>query len=267
MAGRFDPEHEKELIRRAQAGDHQARAEIIRLHEGTIQTHMRRHPMRNVPESSARMHAIRLVHRAIDTYDPKAGTQPSSWINTYLQKMSRPQEESHGPVRMPTIGHLVVPFQMVQRQLRLELGRHPTPAEIQEGLSRLQGKQVPLRHVQRLMTGVFTEESAERPVGDDDEGEDAEAPDQPGHALPDVAERAGEEEQREEWLRRVRALPAAQRLVLSHSLGLFGKKKMSERDMALNFGMSSYEVRKHLDGARSALRVHYEGMGGARHES
>jgi DNA-directed RNA polymerase specialized sigma subunit len=88
-----------------------------------------------IPAPAIRGYATRVALHALDTYDPKAGTQLSTHVVNRLQRVSRFVNQNKNVARIPEHRFLRVgTYQSVHSSLSAQLGRSPSIEELSDDL-------------------------------------------------------------------------------------------------------------------------------------
>jgi len=88
-----------------------------------------------IPAPAIRGYATRVALHALDTFDPKAGTQLSTHVVNRLQRVSRFVNQNKNVARIPEHRFLRVgTYQSVHSSLSAQLGRHPSMEELADDL-------------------------------------------------------------------------------------------------------------------------------------
>lgn len=114
-----------------------------------------------LPTTALQLEAYKWAHKAFETYDPSKGTQLSTYVANYLQKVRRLNYKYQNAVRLPE--NLQLKFHEYSRQanqLTEDLNRDPTDEEMAKAL----GWSKP--HVVKFKNSLYAdliESSSERP--------------------------------------------------------------------------------------------------------
>jgi len=129
-----DPLHD--LWKRYRSGDKAAANQILTAVDPHIKQRVALYKGRvAVPHYAIEGHAKDLVLHALDTFDPKAGTQVTTHIVNHLQRVSRYVNQNKNVARIPEHRALRVgAFESARAQLAAVMGREPTPEELADDL-------------------------------------------------------------------------------------------------------------------------------------
>lgn len=126
----------RDLWKQHRAGDKSATNKILTAVDPHIQQRVTMYVGRvAVPPHAIDGHAKSLVLNALETFDPKAGTQLTTHIVNHLQRVSRYVNKNKNVARIPEHRSLRVGvFESARAQLEAALGREPTPEELADDL-------------------------------------------------------------------------------------------------------------------------------------
>lgn len=236
------PEQEREIARRAQAGDESARNQLVQANLRLVVSIARHYTGRGLPLSDLIQEGNIGLIRAAQNFQPDRGNRFSTYASWWIrQAIVRALHEQSALIRVP--GHLAKALQQVRQAsafLQQDLGRLPTVQEVARytGLSPDQ--------VRDLMHSVANPISLEIPVR---EGEETVL----GDLIADTSE--------PDWESRVdlealmeRALTEKERTVVQLRFGLGGEPQQTLEQIGRRLGLSKERVRQLLTRALKKLQ-------------
>lgn len=160
--------------------------------------------------------------RALKSYDPSKGAQPKTFLHSQLQGLQRWQASRSNGVRIPVrAGHQRMLIEQAEAELEDKMGRPASTAELATKLNLTIDAIDKVRRFQSPIPG-----SRETSMNDDDEASTVE--DQMLQPTNDKA-----------WLEMVYGdLPEKDRVIMEHTLGMFGKPKLSNGALAKRMKLS-----------------------------
>ena len=128
-------ERELELWKKYKAGNKQALIQLLDSLAPLIHGQVGKYAGVGLPRVSIEMEAKRLTIQALDSYDPKFGTQLNTHVTNYLKKIQRYvityQNVAHIPEpRAIALGR----YQTIYENLESEKGREPTVTELADAM-------------------------------------------------------------------------------------------------------------------------------------
>jgi len=172
-------------------------------------------------------YAKRLVSRALPNYDPTKGSL-NTYINRQIQPVQRWSQQRRRVVQIPSRAIAEsADVNRVSTELEQELGRVPTIEEIADNTG------IPVGRIKRLQQSSALVMPSSTSSGESDDG-----------GLPDTLEdEPVEQDTFSAWLNLIRAdLTSVDRLVLDYTLGINGKAKKSNAEIAKLLKMSPSAV-------------------------
>ncbi len=230
---------EKDLSRRARAGDEKARKRLIESNLRLVISIAKKYRGRGVPFEDLIQEGNAGLIRAVEKFDPEMGNRFSTYATWWIRQAVTRAVADHGrTVRLPT--HVVdslYRLRRVESTLSVELGRDATEEEIAERLGTKLEEAHRLREVAQPISSINA-----RMCGDE-EGSEV------GDLLPD--EKSGEDYARVEagqWefalVEAVRALPEREARVLEMRHGLDGNETRTLREVSEALGISQERARQ-----------------------
>jgi RNA polymerase primary sigma factor len=230
---------EKDLSRRARAGDEKARKRLIESNLRLVISIAKKYRGRGVPFEDLIQEGNAGLIRAVEKFDPEMGNRFSTYATWWIRQAVTRAVADHGrTVRLPT--HVVdslYRLRRVESTLSVELGRDATEEEIAERLGTKLEEAHRLREVAQPISSINAR------MGGDEEGSEV------GDLLPD--EKSGEDYARVEagqWelalVEAVRALPEREARVLEMRHGLDGNETRTLREISEALGISQERARQ-----------------------
>ncbi len=234
----LDAQEEKDLSRRAHAGDVGARQRLIESNLRLVISIAKKYRGRGVPFEDLIQEGNAGLIRAVEKFDPEMGNRFSTYATWWIRQAVTRALADHGrTVRLPA--HVVDALYRLRRaenSLSLELGRDATEEELAERLDVRPEEARRLREVGQPISSINARMNA-------DEGSEM------GELLPD--ERSGEDYARVEagqWeltlVEAVRSLPEREAKVLEMRHGLDGSETRTLREVSEALGISQERARQ-----------------------
>jgi RNA polymerase primary sigma factor len=234
----LDAQEEKDLSRRAHAGDGRARQRLIESNLRLVISIAKKYRGRGVPFEDLIQEGNAGLIRAVEKFDPEMGNRFSTYATWWIRQAVTRALADHGrTVRLPA--HVVDALYRLRRaenSLSLELGRDATEEELAERLDVRPEEARRLREVGQPVSSINARMNAE-------EGSEM------GELLPD--ERSGEDYARVEagqWeltlVEAVRSLPEREAKVLEMRHGLDGSETRTLREVSEELGISQERARQ-----------------------
>jgi len=128
-------------------GNKSHRQKLVKSLTPLIRSQANKYSNSGLPYDALELEGRRLAGMAVDTYDPKMGTQLNTHVVNYLQKLSR------FTTTYQNVGHIPEPralmlgkFETLYSNLEDQLGREPTVMELSDAM------QVPPREIERIQS-------------------------------------------------------------------------------------------------------------------
>jgi len=234
----LDAQEEKDLSRRAHAGDGRARQRLIESNLRLVISIAKKYRGRGVPFEDLIQEGNAGLIRAVEKFDPEMGNRFSTYATWWIRQAVTRALADHGrTVRLPA--HVVDALYRLRRaenSLSLELGRDATEEELAKRLDVRPEEARRLREVGQPISSINARMNAE-------EGSEM------GELLPD--ERSGEDYARVEagqWeltlVEAVRSLPEREAKVLEMRHGLDGSETRTLREVSEELGISQERARQ-----------------------
>lgn len=246
-----DPEQEREIARRAQAGDREAARRLVEANLRFVISYVKRYQGRGLSlEELVSLGNVGML-KAVQKFDPNRGlkfiTYAVWWIRqTVLQALA----ERRGSVRIPrNQNSRLSQISRTERELTQELGRAPTDRELAEELD------VELEKIHRLRQMDLPPVRFDAPL---DENGRASATLHERYAGTDESDLEGESEGRacREFLERLLAeqLTNRERKIVALYYGLDGQGSMTLKEIGDLLGVTRERVRQLRNRACRKLR-------------
>ena len=128
----LDAEQERELARRVQAGDHEARDRLVRANLRLVVSLARRYSRGGLALEDLVAEGNLGLLRAVDGFDPSMNTRFSTYAAYWIkQSIRQALVRTARAVRIPTyMAQLLGRWRRAAAELDRELGRAPTPEEV-----------------------------------------------------------------------------------------------------------------------------------------
>ena len=234
----LDAQEEKDLSRRAHAGDLRARRRLIESNLRLVISIAKKYWGRGVPFEDLIQEGNAGLIRAVEKFDPEMGNRFSTYATWWIRQAVTRALADHGrTVRLPA--HVVDALYRLRRaenSLSLELGRDATEEELAERLEVRPEEARRLREVGQPISSMNARMNAE-------EGSEM------GELLPD--QRSGDDYARVEagqWeltlVEAVRSLPEREAKVLEMRHGLDGSETRTLREVSEALGISQERARQ-----------------------
>jgi RNA polymerase primary sigma factor len=247
------PSEERELARRKDLGDEEAKKRLIESNLRLVMSITRNYTKADVPLLDLIQEGNMGLIRAVEKFDYRLGYKLSTYATWWIrQSISRALADQGRTIRLPVhVGDQVRKVLRVRRQLTQKLNHEPTNDEIAAEVG------ITPQRVGELLELVAHPVSLETPVGDGEssvadliEDEKADAPEQ----VTNEAHRSNELEAA------LRQLEPRMRHVLERRYGLDGQTSQTLEELGTDLGITRERVRQLENKALRELRRSAPGL-------
>jgi RNA polymerase primary sigma factor len=234
----LDADEEKDLSRRAHAGDMRARQKLIESNLRLVISIAKKYRGRGVLFEDLIQEGNAGLIRAVEKFDPEMGNRFSTYATWWIrQAVTRAVADHARTVRLPAhVVDAIYRLRRAENALSLELGREATEEEVVERLGVKPEEARRLREVGQPISSINARINSE-------EGSEV------GELLPD--ERSGDDYARVEagqWERTlveaVRSLPEREARIIEMRHGLDGGETRTLREVSEELGISQERARQ-----------------------
>lgn len=250
------PEEEKELARRIQKGDEEARQRLIEANLRLVVYVAKRYAPHRDPE--ALLDFVQEgnlgLFRAVERFDPAVGTRFSTYAMYWIRQAIQRARARARIIRLPEhVLEDIARMRRVRHRLYQELGRQPTTAEL---ASELEITEAELEKLEEASADTI---SLEKPVRSADDEESTEL----GSLLQDLDSPQPEFIASQRLLRHqireiVSELPSRDKKILTMRFGLENGVPKTLAEVASTFGISRERVRQLQERALKRIRQREE---------
>jgi RNA polymerase primary sigma factor len=246
-------EEERELARRKDAGDEEAKKRLIEANLRLVMSITRSYTRSGVPLLDLIQEGNLGLIRAVEKFDYRLGYKLSTYATWWIkQAVSRALADQGRTIRLPAhVAERVRRLLRVRRQLAQKLSREPTPAELAKETGEREDKVVDLLGL------VDDPVSLDSPVGD---GESFFADLIEDESAADPDERTALEHRHGELTRAIAGLAPRMQRVLVLRFGLDGEGPRTLEDIGAELGVTRERVRQLESRALRELRQAAPGL-------
>ena len=232
------PAEERELARRKDAGDEEAKQRLIEGNLRLVMSIARHFTTAGVPLLDLIQEGNLGLIRAVEKFDQSLGFKLSTYATWWIrQSITRAVADQGRLIRLPAhVGDHVRRVIRTRRELAQRFNREPTLDELAEAT------ELPQRKIQELLALVEEPVSLETPVGGDSESFYGDRIVDEHSAEPDAVADIGFCSQ--ELARALSRLETRQRLVLVRRYGLDGAPAQTLEDVGVVLGVTRERVRQ-----------------------
>jgi RNA polymerase primary sigma factor len=242
-------EEERELARRKDDGDEEAKRRLIESNLRLVMSITRNYTRAGVPLLDLIQEGNLGLIRAVEKFDYRLGFKLSTYATWWIrQAVTRALADQGRTIRLPThVAERVRRLLRVRRQLAQKLSREPTPAELAKETGETEDK------IEELLGLVDDPVSLDSPVGDG-ESMFADLIEDVTSSRPD--ERTALELRSGELARALATLNPRMRSVLAMRFGLDGQQAKTLEEIGSELGVTRERIRQLESRALRELRLH-----------
>jgi RNA polymerase primary sigma factor len=242
-------EEERELARRKDEGDEEAKRRLIESNLRLVMSITRNYTRAGVPLLDLIQEGNLGLIRAVEKFDYRLGFKLSTYATWWIrQAVTRALADQGRTIRLPThVAERVRRLLRVRRQLAQKLSREPTPAELAKETGETEDK------IEELLGLVDDAVSLDSPVGDG-ESMFADLIEDVSSSRPD--EHTAVELRSGELARALATLNPRMRSVLAMRFGLDGQQAKTLEEIGSELGVTRERIRQLESRALRELRQH-----------